>query len=340
MTAASPSVQAQTILAAFGDWGDSGSRPDDVANMVKSAGWGADYVLTLGDNHYGQIDVGHSDWESRLGSRYGGFMKGRADNRYSNQTSATQRFFPTVGNHDSSATGTGQSGSSGGIIPGYVDYFHTDPGNPGRLPAGVHNSTHSYYDVVLPIEGGSGTIRLFAMDSDSFRVNASSRNAQRAWLEDGLRNSTSTWNIVTTHHPAYSSGSHGSDATMQLPFQQWGADVVLSGHDHDYERLRITDSTQTDMLYLVVGLGGRSPRGFDPAAPGSEVRFTGQVGAQRITVTDTTATFEFLSVGGPGGAGVLRDSFTLTKPVPEPASLILWVMGGVGLIARRKRQHA
>ena len=169
-------------------------------------------------------------------------------------------------------------------------------------------TAHSYYDVELPISDGFGTVRLFAMDSDSFRTETSSRLAQETWLQQGLENSTATWNFVYMHHAPYSSAStHGSDPQMQLPFQQWGAHAVLAGHDHTYERLRVTDPTQNEMLYFVNGLGGNSLRGFGTPENGSEVRYNANFGASRITVTDQTATFEFqappenlwLDPGGP-----------------------------------------
>ena len=51
----------------------------------------------------------------------------------------------------------------------------------------------------------------------------------------------------------FSSGIHGPTAAMQWPYQAWGADVVLAGHDHDYERLQLGT-----IPYFVNGLGGMS----------------------------------------------------------------------------------
>lgn len=148
---------------------------------------------------------------------------GPGPNPYPSQTSPTQRFFPTVGDHD----------RGDGPLAGYIDYFHADPDQPaGRLPAGVHTAAHSYYDVELPIESGSGSIRMFAMDSESFALSAESQAAQIEWLRTGLTASTATWNFVVLHRPPFSSGLHNSSPLMQLPFQQWGADAVFSGHDH------------------------------------------------------------------------------------------------------------
>jgi hypothetical protein len=261
----------------------------------------------VGDNNYGSISVGHADWDAILGARYGQFMKKRSGqaNPYPNQTSSVQRFFPTVGNHDRDVG-----------VAGHLDYFHTDPGHPaGRLPPGVHDGTQSYYDVELPIEGG-GSVRIFAMDSESFASSAASQADQSDWLHDGLTGSTATWNFVLLHRPPYSSGIYQSSSLFQLPYQQWGADAVIAGHDHDYERLRVTDSSQTEMLYFVNGLGGAETRPFGAHAPGSEFRYNETAGAMRIVVTEEVAQFEFLAVefdtDGTDG-GVLVDSFTLVR---------------------------
>lgn len=70
------------------------------------------------------------------------------------------------------------------------------------------------------------------------------------------------------HHAPFSSGSsHGSNPRVQWPFQAWGADVVLSGHDHLYERILKTGG----FPYFVNGLGGASIYGFGSAVSGEGV---------------------------------------------------------------------
>ncbi len=327
-------ARSQTTLAIFGDYGADTFGTDQVAKMIRDAGnpanrWNTDYVFTTGDNQYGQIDVGHSDWDSSVGMMYGGYMKARQNpgGIYTNQTSSTQRFFPAVGNHDSSPTGTGQDDGDGGIIPGYVDYFHDDPDVAGgRLPAGVHNNHESYYDVELPIVGGTGTVQVFVMDSNSFRTNPASRAAQSEWLENGLTSSTATWKFVNLHHPAYNSTGIGSDYQMQLPFQQWGAHAVFSGHAHTYERILVNDAIQTEMPYFVTGLGGLpGAHSMVDTVAGSRHQYGGNFarnGSMRVRVTDETAQFEFLSIddGAFGGnGGQIVDSFTIHQDsLPKP----------------------
>ena len=80
---------------------------------------------------------------------------------------------------------------------------------------------------------------------------------QLNWVEEQLRNSTAAWKICYFHHPLYSDGKfHGPDldlrSTLVPLFQKYGVDVVLSGHDHVYERLK----PQNDIDYFVLGNSG------------------------------------------------------------------------------------
>ena len=87
------------------------------------------------------------------------------------------------------------------------------------------------------------------------------------------------------HHPRFSSGVHGSDrriAGFWELLHDGGADLVLNGHDHNYERFLpmnpagLADSTR-GMVQIVVGTGGAELRGFrDPALPNSASRVQGR----------------------------------------------------------------
>ena len=91
-------------------------------------------------------------------------------------------------------------------------------------------------------------VRMFALDSNRMD------KAQLTWLEKELSDSESDWKIVFFHHPLYSSGArHGSSlalrAALEPLFVKYGVAVVLSGHDHFYERLK----PQKGVHYFVVG---------------------------------------------------------------------------------------
>ena len=127
---------------------------------------------------------------------------------------------------------------------GYLSYF-TLPGN------------ERYYDFKR------GPVHFFALNSYKDADGVSATSKQAMWLKDKLAASTYPWKIVFFHHPPYSSGEHGSNNYMRWPFEAWGADAVLSGHDHDYERImRDVNNDGTKIPYFVSGLGGQSRRSF------------------------------------------------------------------------------
>jgi hypothetical protein len=81
---------------------------------------------------------------------------------------------------------------------------------------------------------------------------------QVQWLEDELSKDTSDWKIAFCHHPPYSSASkHGSDKQLREVvepiFVKYGMNVVLTGHDHVYERIK----PQKGIYYFVSGAGGK-----------------------------------------------------------------------------------
>jgi hypothetical protein len=153
-------------------------------------------------------------------------------------------------------------------------------------------------------------VHFFAVDSDGNEPDGtSSTSVQAQWLRDGLAASTEPFKLVYFHHPAYSSGTHGGTVEMQWPFKQWGASAVLSGHDHDYERLTVDGLT-----YFVNGLGGRSLRTIDNVAPGSQVRFADDYGAMLAEADDSQIRFQFIT-----RTGSVIDTFVL--PASGPVGL-------------------
>ncbi len=263
--------QPQTVkFAVIGDYGMDNIAEADVATLVHS--WQPDIIITVGDNNYtlgsaGTIDANIGKYYHDYISPYIGIYGPGAD---------TNRFFPTLGNHDW-YTMNAQP---------YIDYF-TLPGN------------ERYYDFVW------GPVHFFALDSDEHEpdgINAGS--VQAAWLQQGLASSTSPWNIVYMHHPPYSSGMHGSTSWMQWSFAAWGADAVLAGHDHLYERLLVDG-----IPYFTDGAGGGGLYDFVNILPQSQFRYNANYGAMQITASETEMLFEFYN-----RVRELKDSYTVTKP--------------------------
>ena len=125
----------------------------------------------------------------------------------------------------------------------------------------------------------------YAFDIRQWRVYALNTNCadvdckvQRRWLADDLAANPRRCSILTMHHPRYSSGEHG-DNTVSSQFWTAGinhhVDVVLSGHDHDYERFTAMDAaghqTSDGMVSFVSGTGGKSLYGTDGVRDGSQI---------------------------------------------------------------------
>ncbi len=244
------------VFAAIGDYGTGDLAEADVAKLILS--WQPDFIITLGDNNYPSGAAEHLDeavgqfFHSYIYPYGGSYGAGAEENR----------FFPSLGNHDL-FTDHGQP---------YYDYF-TMPGN------------ERYYDFTW------GPLHLFALDdieSEPDGVGVSSIQAD--WLKAGLRVSTSAWNIVYMHYPPYSSGSHGSTEWARWPYAEWGADAVLAGHDHTYERL-----FEDGLIYIVNGLGGNGRYDFVDILDGSQVRYNADYGALRVEATETYILIEFIN---------------------------------------------
>jgi len=272
-----PPVWAQELFAIIGDYGDGSPAEGEVAGLVK--GWAPDFIITMGDNRYGSRDL-----DTTVGRFYCDYLAGAAGGtNCSGGNRAVNSFFPSPGNHDY---------DDGAGLDEYLNYF-TLPG------AGVTTSATSgserYYDFVM------GPVHFFVIDSQGALTSSGDRTAQQTWLQDRLAASTSVWKVVYFHHAPYSSGEHGSIVDMQWPFAAWGADAVISGHDHTYERI-FADG----IVYFVNGLGGRSIYGFNDPVAGSQARYNGGYGAMRVDASDTSITFAFIST-----TGSIIDTYTI-----------------------------
>jgi hypothetical protein len=256
---ATPGSEAR--FAVIGDYGLDGRPEEAVAELI--ARWAPDLILTVGDNNYPSgkaetIDDNIGQYYHQFIYPYLGRFGPGAD---------VNRFFPSLGNHD-------YEYASQSYEP-YLDYF-TLPGN------------ERYYDFTW------GPVHFFALNSDPHEPDGiEADSTQAGWLYTRLAYSSSPWQIVYFHHAPYSSGLHGSTEVMQWPFREWGADVVLAGHDHTYERALIDD-----FPYFVNGLGGGPRYGFGEPAPGSQARYNADYGALLVDVWGDRIEFSFVTRGG------------------------------------------
>lgn len=208
---------------------------------------------------------------------------------------------------------TGDLVDEGKNATDWIDFFTASPY--------LHNST--FYPVLGNHENNSrlyfsyfslpfnerwysyenGPVHFIALDSN---LRSRFRFAQYFWLLYELQNNRQPFTIILFHHPPFSSGSeHGNSSWVQrfwVPiFEQYQIDLVINGHDHDYER-----SIVHGITYIVTG-GGGAPLydvGHSPWTIYSEKTYHYCL----FTVNSTILTFEAKK---PDGA--VFDSFILTK---------------------------
>lgn len=133
---------------------------------------------------------------------------------------------------------------------------------------------------------------------------------QYQWLAQDLATHPSQCLVAVTHHPRFSSGPHGNSAAMATFWQlldDSGADVMLSGHDHDYERFARMDSAGTasagGIRQFVVGTGGAPLYNFAAVQPNSEFRSNDSFGVLRLTLEEEAYSWRFVTDAGTTDTG-------------------------------------
>lgn len=262
------------IVAAIGDYGLAGDDELAVATLVKS--WNPAAVITLGDNNY--PDGAADTIDQNVGFYYRRFIypyKGSQPLWDGETDATTNAFLPCIGNHD--------------LTPGfppipYLDYF-TLPGI-GR-----------FYSFVL------GYCEFFCIDSgiktDGTVVEILDNSAvgfQAMWLQARLAASTAKFRCVYFHHPPFTSDESywPGFGALRWPFKKWSADLVMSGHGHQYEHV-VVDGFN----YFVNGSGGAELRGLhDPVVDGSVKTYTEKHGAIKMSILCDSLTIQFYNVDG------------------------------------------
>jgi acid phosphatase type 7 len=190
------------------------------------------------------------------------------------------RIRPSPGNHDYHTN----------KASGYYSYFGNAAGDPAK----------GYYSFDL------GKWHIIALNSNCSEVGGCHAGSpQEQWLRADLAANQSTCTLAYWHHARFSSGEHGNNGAMQ-PFWQAlheaGADLVLSAHDHHYERFALQDPSGTadasGIRTFIVGTGGRFHYNMGIVRANSEVRNNATFGILKLSLHDTSYEWQFLRVAG------------------------------------------
>jgi hypothetical protein len=254
---------ADPILVAVGDIASCSSDGDEATAALLDGLSGT--IATLGDHAY------RSGTPQEFADCY--------DPSWGRHKDRTR---PAPGNHDYETSGAA----------GYFDYFGAAAGEPGK----------GYYSYDL------GTWHIVVLNSNCSQVGGCGEGTpQEQWLREDLAAHPATCTLAYWHHPLFSSGmEHGGNESMQPVWQALydaGADVVLAGHEHNYERFAPQDATgATDLdrgiRQFVVGTGGKSLYEFGEALPASEVRNADAMGVLMLRLYATGYEWEFVPIAG------------------------------------------
>jgi hypothetical protein len=222
-----------------------------------------DAVLLLGDNQY----------ENGALAKY----QASFDPSWGRLKAVTR---PAPGNHEY-ATAGGQ---------GYYDYFGMAAGDPAK---GWYSS-------------GLGGWHLVALNSNCSAIGGCGASSpQGLWLAADLAAHPGVCTLAFWHHPRFSSGPHGNDALFQdfwTLLRSAGADLVLNGHDHGYERFAPQSPAGAadpgGPRAFVVGTGGKDLTSVMTVRANSEVRNYGSFGVLELTLHSNGYEWRFLSDGG------------------------------------------
>ncbi len=185
---------------------------------------------------------------------------------------------PSIGNHDMVADKSGKP---------YFEYFGENAGPPGL----------GYYSYDL------GAWHIIALNS---AAPARNNSPQMKWLQQDLAAHPVDCTLAYWHIARFSSGAHGSDPIMADVWKtlyEAGADVVISSHDHDYERFAPqTDKGKPDpergIRQFVVGTGGGGVYEFKIKASNSEVRDNSTYGVLKLTLKPGSYDWQFIPMAG------------------------------------------
>ena len=271
-------LDGAVVLIGAGDIAGCDQQNDQATAMLVDSVLAADSVagiedavFTLGDNAY--TDGSAAQFARCFTPTWGDPAK-----------RIMRKIHPAAGNHDHYTPGAGA----------YYQYFGDRAGRPGE----------GYYSYDL---GGWHVIVL----NSELIVNAgfsdSARTAQEVWLAGDLEGHPAKCALAYWHHPRFTSGLHGSDPKLDPVWRllyKHGVDLVLNGHDHDYERFLpqtpagLVDSAR-GITEIVAGTGGEDLRPFGSRIERhSAARLQGRAGVLLLSLGAAEYRSVFLDVTG------------------------------------------
>jgi len=256
-----------------------------------------DAVLLLGDIQY--EDGTLADFSARFHPVWGPYKS---------------IIYPVPGNHEYRTSGAA----------GYFDYFNGIGVATGR--AGTRGK--GYYSFNL------GAWHIVVLNSNCNKIGGCSAGSpMEQWLRADLAANPAMCTLAAWHHPRFSSGNHGPARALQpiwQALQDFDAEVVLSGHDHGYERYAPQSATgapdaRRGMLQFVVGTGGKEHGIVRARQPNSVVRNSTSFGLLRLTLHPTSLDWQFVPVPGAtlADAGSLACRGNAPPPPPPPSPVTL-----------------
>jgi uncharacterized protein YjdB len=266
-----------------------GKSGTSAVTVTAPSGGGSNVLVGAGDIS----DCGNDNDEAtaKLLDGISGTVYTTGDNAYSDGTSTEyqQCYDPTWGRHKARtkpSPGNHDYHTSGAA--GYYGYFGSLAGPSGR----------GYYSYDL------GDWHIISLNSE---VSMSAGSAQETWLRTDLAASTKQCTLAYWHKPRFSSGTnHGSLSSAQPLWQalyDFHAEIVLNGHEHNYERFAPQTPTGTadatnGIREFVVGTGGESHYTGNSPIANSQVFNGSTFGVLKLTLSAGTYSWQFIPVSG------------------------------------------
>ena len=187
-------------------------------------------------------------------------------------------------------------------VPGNHDYVTANAaGYYSYFGAAAGPASQGWYAYDL------GTWRIYAINSNCDAIGGCGAGSpQESWLRADLSANPRQCVAAIWHHPRFSSGGHGNNTDMDTIWRDLvasGAEFVVNGHDHDYERFAPMNETGAVAAVngtreFVVGTGGASLRSFGNVQGSSEVRNNATFGVIKFILTDTGYSWQFMPIAG------------------------------------------